>query len=317
LGRSNQADKQAMLTKHITDFLQSKKLVIATSGGVDSMVLVDLLLKNQNINKDNLIIAHFDHKIRSESKNDADFVKTYCQKNKLKIELGNADNKANLEATARKYRYQFLEELRQKSDSDLILTAHHQDDNLETVIMNWQRGAGLFGLSGILALNQKTKIYRPLLYLKKSDLIDHAEKQKIQHIIDESNYDLNFRRNQIRHQIMPELESWKLDYKETILELIELAKTCQIDIINTFLEISIRLEDNQLKLNKRELSNLPGHKLNNLLIFIIRNFQSQTNKQQLLLLKKNIKNLAGNKLCLIGKLAFLTKGKSILLNTKL
>lgn len=313
-----------MLTKHITEFLQSKKLVIATSGGVDSMVLVDLLLKNQKIIKDNIIIAHFDHKIRPESKNDADFVKTFCQKNKLKFELGNANikkiakaNKANLEATARIYRYQFLEKLRQKTESDLILTAHHQDDNLESVIMNWQRGTGLFGLSGIKQFSQKTKIYRPLLRLEKSELISYAKKQKVQHIVDESNYDLNFRRNYIRHQLIPELVSWKLDYKETITELCELAKICQNDIAKTFLEIAIRLECNQLKLSKRELSNLPDCKLNNLLVFIIRNFQTQTNKQQLLLLKKNIKNKSGNKLCLIGKLAFLTKGKCILLNTKL
>jgi len=310
-----------MLTPQIINFLSAKKIIVAVSGGLDSMVLADLLLSNAKINKANLIIAHFDHNLRPASKSDAKFVKIFCQKNKLKFELGEADinriakeSKANLEATARKYRYQFLEELRQKSDSDLILTAHHQDDNLETIIMNWQRGTGLFGLSGILKLNQKTKIYRPLLKLTKSELENHAKKQKIQHIIDESNRDLSFRRNYIRHQLIPVLIDWKSDYKESILELSELAKIWQKDIAHTLLEITIIVNQNQLILNKQELNKLPDHKLNNLLAYIVRHFQVQANKQQLLQLKKNIKNIAGNKLCLIGKLSILTKGKSILLN---
>lgn len=310
-----------MLTEQITDFLQAKKLVVAISGGVDSMVLVDLLLKNAKINKTNLIIAHFDHKIRPESKDEADFVKAFCQNNKLKFELGSSDikyiaktNKANLEATARAYRYQFLENLRRKTGSDLILTAHHQDDNLETVIMNWQRGAGLFGLSGMKQLNQATKIYRPLLNSTKAELISYANQQKIDHINDSSNYDLNFRRNYIRYQLLPELISWRKDYKEVLNELIQSANLWQSNLINSFLEISMELDNDTLRFCKFELSILPEHKLNYTLAYIIKHFQVQNNQHQLFLLKKNIKNTAGNKLCLIGKLAFLTKGKSILLN---
>jgi tRNA(Ile)-lysidine synthase len=133
------------------------RYVVAVSGGVDSVVLLDLLTKTNN----QLTVAHFNHGIRQDSAKEEALVKQLAKRYGLEIKIGNG--KLGLEAseeTARKARYDFLESVRQKHQADAIITAHHQDDLIETALINLLRGTGPHGL---IAIAKNPNILRPLL----------------------------------------------------------------------------------------------------------------------------------------------------------
>jgi tRNA(Ile)-lysidine synthase len=172
--------------------------VVAVSGGVDSMVLLDLLV---GLRKLKLVVAHLDHGIRQTSENDRILV----QKTAAKYGLPFVYDRVNLgsgasEAKAREARYRFLNKVKKASSADAIITAHHQDDLIETAIINMMRGTGRRGLS---ALQSRTDVLRPLLNYPKSDLIKYARDHKIDWHEDSTNRDEMYLRNYIRHSIMP------------------------------------------------------------------------------------------------------------------
>ena len=171
--------------------------IVAVSGGVDSVVLLDLLSKQKKLN---LIVAHFDHGIRKSSNLDHDFVKELAYVRKIpfyseRIELGPDVS----EETARIARYNFLEKTRKNLAADSIVTAHHQDDLIETATFNIIRGTGRRGLS---SLKSTKTIKRPLLLYPKQDLIDYAEKNNLKWLEDETNKDTKYSRNYIRHKLL-------------------------------------------------------------------------------------------------------------------
>ena len=128
--------------------LKPGKYVLAVSGGVDSIVLLDLLAKE--IERDNLVVAHFDHGIRQGSATNREFVEGLAKNYGLEFfyEEGELGAKAS-EALARTKRYEFLNKIKKQTESDAIITAHHQDDVLETIIINLLRGTGRKGLSSL------------------------------------------------------------------------------------------------------------------------------------------------------------------------
>jgi tRNA(Ile)-lysidine synthase len=173
------------------------RYIVAVSGGVDSMVLLDMLVQQPGLL---LTVAHFDHGIRDDSHKDRQLV----QKTAHNYGLPFVYNKGNLgagasEADARKARYQFLHTVRKASLAEAIITAHHQDDLLETAIINMLRGTGRRGLS---SLKSQDRILRPLLTYSKKQIQSYAETHNIVWYEDSTNKDEKYLRNYVRRQIL-------------------------------------------------------------------------------------------------------------------
>jgi tRNA(Ile)-lysidine synthase len=153
-------------------FLKEKRLLLATSGGIDSMVLVHLL---HQLNY-NFAVAHCNFQLRGEESDaDESFVKSFCNENQIDAFIQKFDTKKfasdynlSIQLAARKLRYDWFYELLENEKFDYILTAHHLDDSFETFLINLSRGTGLDGLTGIP--NQNDKIIRPLLVFSRSEI---------------------------------------------------------------------------------------------------------------------------------------------------
>lgn len=182
--------------------LKPGKYVLAVSGGVDSVVLLSLLKHKSIVSKDSpwkLTVAHFDHGIRADSGKDRLFVEKLAKEYQLAFycEEGNLGINSS-EAKARAARYRFLRKIKQQTKSDAIVTAHHQDDLIETAIINLLRGTKAKGLG---SLKSTDEIIRPLLGFSKQQLIDYAKKQKLQWREDATNQDQKYLRNYVRHNL--------------------------------------------------------------------------------------------------------------------
>ena len=188
--------------------ISASKLIIAVSGGVDSIVLFHLCLKL----KLNFFVAHCNFKLRKkESDLDEKFVRDLAIKHNIKFytksfntkKLSNNDNKS-IQMVARELRYSWFEELSKELNIKHILTAHHLDDSLETFLINLSRGSGIDGLLGIPEVNDT--VYRPLLIFKKDEILSYAKENKITWREDSSNKKREYLRNQIRLEVVPKLK---------------------------------------------------------------------------------------------------------------
>ena len=164
------------------------------------MALLDLLRQQPNIK---LIVAHYDHGIRGDSQLDRQLVQQVAQQHKLPFiyDEGKLGPGAS-EAVARKARYDFLRSVRQVTGARAIITAHHQDDLLETVLLNLLRGTAR---RGITSLQSHPDIHRPLLHVTKQELLAHAEGQGLEWREDSTNQDIRYLRNFIRHKLVTQL----------------------------------------------------------------------------------------------------------------
>jgi tRNA(Ile)-lysidine synthetase-like protein len=199
------------------------RYVVAVSGGVDSIVLLDLLRQNKDLE---LVVAHFDHGIRSDSVSDRLLVEQVAKKRKLPFYFDEGKLGPNAsEATARAKRYEFLNNTKEKTKSKAVITAHHQDDLLETAIINILRGTNRRGLSSMYSSN----IIRPLLPYKKQDLLKYASLQNLVWNEDNTNKDTKYLRNYIRLEIIPKLTPVQRD---SVLEIITNSKESNEQIDN-------------------------------------------------------------------------------------
>ncbi len=182
--------------------LQSGRYVVAVSGGVDSVALLHLLAQRPDLR---LTVAHFDHGIRPDSIEDRQFVQMLAKEYGLPFVYQRAELGGNAsEAAARQARYGFLRQVRTASGAEAIITAHHQDDLLETLILNLLRGTGRRGLS---SLKNTEAIKRPLLQVSKKELLRYAEKEGLRWREDSTNNDERYLRNYIRRRILPRFVS--------------------------------------------------------------------------------------------------------------
>jgi len=189
------------------------KYVIAVSGGVDSVVLLHILAKEADLE---LVVAHFNHGIRESSARDEEFVEALADKLNLKYESARGVLGPDAsEDKARQARYKFLNDAKQKHEAASVITAHHQDDLIETAAINIMRGTGPRGLVAILA-NQE--ITRPLLDTPKKDILDFAQKHKIAWVEDESNKDPRYLRNVVRQTLNKNLTQ---EHRQRILKYIK------------------------------------------------------------------------------------------------
>jgi tRNA(Ile)-lysidine synthase len=209
-----------ILSQHIK---KNSTLILAFSGGPDSVFLLDKIVKFQKKLPFRVILAHFNHKLRSnESDLDEKFSKKTAKKHDLDFEVASCKVDAyakkhglSIEEAARKKRYEFLNNIRVKYCADFIVTAHHLDDNLETFLLNFIRGAGVRGLKGMQIKNNN--ILRPLLYINKKEILEYLKKHKLKYRIDKSNKDTQFTRNDLRINVIPKLEKMQPKLNEVFL----------------------------------------------------------------------------------------------------
>ncbi|UQD56721.1 tRNA lysidine(34) synthetase TilS [Flavobacterium sp. K5-23] len=202
---------QTKFENHISNnfsFLNGKKLLLATSGGLDSMVMVHLF---QSLNCE-MALAHCNFQLRGlESFGDQNFVQEYAETNDIPLFVTQFDTQAfandyklSTQVAARDLRYNWFYELLETENYDYVLTAHHADDNIETFLINLSRGTGLEGLLGIP--EQNDKIIRPLLPFSRYDIANYAEENNIEWREDSSNASDKYLRNKIRHDLVPLLK---------------------------------------------------------------------------------------------------------------
>ena len=194
------------LNDHLKD---NDVVVVACSGGPDSMCLMHLVNLIKSYKKIKVIIAHVNHNVREESLSELEFVKTYAYENKNVFEeytISNA-NKYN-ESDFRNFRYDFFREVIEKYDANYLLTAHHGDDLIETVMMRIVRGSNLNGYSGIKKyIDEGTyKVLRPLIFYDKSEILKYNEENNIEFVNDYTNDLDEYTRNRYRHIILPFLK---------------------------------------------------------------------------------------------------------------
>ena len=208
-------------------FNRPDSVLVAVSGGPDSVVLVHVLYSLAAEYSLRMAIAHLNHSLRGpESDRDAEFVTAYARQLDVPIYSEKKDVRAyqrnrriSLEEAARKIRYEFFDTVAAGHGYNKIALGHHSDDNAELILMNLLRGSGPLGLSGISPVRDG-KIVRPLIHLNRSDILDYIAENKLQFVVDTSNNDFSYRRNKIRHHLIPELrESYNPRIGETLNRL--------------------------------------------------------------------------------------------------
>jgi len=230
------------------------RYVLAVSGGVDSMALLDLLVKiNQStalntrdsglVTSDTtraygLVVAHFDHGIREDSKLDRILVEKLARTHKLPFvyDEGNLSKDAS-EDKARTARYEFLRKVQKQTNSDGILTAHHLDDVMETATHNILRGTGRKGISSLKSVDG---LVRPLLHLPKAHLLNYASNNKLEWREDSTNQDMAYRRNYIRHKFLPRLKELSPEKYMLLQQIIKRHHDLNVaidNILTTFLHV--------------------------------------------------------------------------------
>ena len=197
-------------------------VLVAVSGGADSVVLVDILLELAPKYSLRMAIAHLNHCLRqSESDRDETFVASLAKRLELPFYVGREDvrryqerHRLSLEDAARQVRYGFYDSIAAKYGYGKIALGHHGDDNAELVLMNLLRGSGPLGLSGISPVRDN-KIVRPLINLRRSEIMDYVAAKNLDYVTDSSNWDLKYHRNKIRARLMPDLKS---EYNPKLIE---------------------------------------------------------------------------------------------------
>jgi tRNA(Ile)-lysidine synthase len=206
------------LLQHFNQYFLEKKIdvkactfIVAISGGVDSVVLADVC-KRSGLH---FTLAHCNFRLRDEeSERDEQFVRAYAQNLQVPLEVIQFDtsqfaqeNKLSIQEAARVLRYQWFDDLKKSGQFDYILLAHHANDNIETLLMNFLRGTGLKGLTAIPSGTTKEKrLLRPLLTVQRSDIIFYAQKHGLNWVEDSSNSSLKYTRNYFRHELIPSIE---------------------------------------------------------------------------------------------------------------
>ena len=191
-------------------FNKNDIIVVGCSTGPDSMALVDMLLKIKEKYQLQLIVAHVNHNVRKESYDEAIFMKEYCTKNNLLFETMTIEEYSddNFHNEARNIRYNFFESLIKKYNANYLMTAHHGDDLMETILMRMVRGSNLNGYSGFKKIVDMDyyKIVRPLIEYTKQELEEYDHQNNVFFFVDSSNEKDKYTRNRYRKYVLPFLK---------------------------------------------------------------------------------------------------------------
>jgi tRNA(Ile)-lysidine synthase len=200
-------------------------VVVAVSGGADSVALLDILVSLKEFRL-NLIVAHLNHSLRGgESDDDETFVSELAARYGLPCEIGRDDvrslgrqEKLSLEEAGRVARYAFLDQVADRHQANAIAVAHHADDQAETVLMRLLRGAGTAGLAGMTP-KSRGRVIRPLLGVTRSEIEAYLRSRGIAFRSDSSNADPTFLRNRIRHELIPYLATYNPSVRDRLVTM--------------------------------------------------------------------------------------------------
>jgi tRNA(Ile)-lysidine synthase len=243
------------------------KYIVAVSGGVDSVALLDLLV-HKNEGQWGLIVAHVDHGWRPGDA-ERELVEEYAKLHRLHFKIEQLKPVKPSEDAARRERYRFLAQAMEEEAADAIITAHHRDDLIETVVMRAERGGGRLVLS---PFNQGSVI-RPLLNVWKKDLINYARSNHLKWTEDPTNLDAKYHRNRIRIEKIPALRSRNDRFDQIIDELIKQGKDQNQEInqlILSWLEENGQSSQGRYEVGWPALRRLSPEVLSEILLFAFR-----------------------------------------------
>src|SRR5688572_8979123 len=202
--RAGDADLRHRFLLHISDaalFAGEDHLLVAVSGGLDSIVLLHLLRFQT---QQRITVAHYDHALRNSSAGDALWLRGLCNAWSVELHSARATTPPRNEADARTQRYHFLQRIADDVGAARILTAHHANDQAETVLFRILRGTGSAGLAGIA--QRRGNIVRPLLPFTRDEIVDYARAHRLHWREDDTNRDVRYARNRVRRDVLPLLE---------------------------------------------------------------------------------------------------------------
>jgi len=205
-------------------------LIVGVSGGPDSMYLLHRCMELSENMRLKLIVAHVNHGLRDkESDVDEKFVKEVCEKNGLKfknLRINLKKSRANVEEAGRDARYNFFETLRKQHKATWILTAHHLNDNIETMLFNLIRGAHLSGIKAMEVTSPARHLMRPMIGIPRKEILEYLKKHRIKSRQDSSNENLELSRNWLRKKIIPLFKNINPNFEKTFKETLHnLAQT--------------------------------------------------------------------------------------------
>ena len=273
----------------LTDLIQDgDKIVLGVSGGPDSMCMLDMmreLKEEKNINFE-IYVAHINHMIRKEAIDDEKYVQNYCLKHNIEFFVKRADvqkiandKKIGTEEAGRKVRYDFFEEVLQKTGSNKIAIAHNKNDKIETIIMHLLRGSGLSGLKGIEPIRDN-KYIRPLIECERQEIEQYCEDRKLQPRIDKTNFENEYTRNKIRNIVIPYI---KKEFNPNIIQTLSRLSEVATDESN-YIDLQTQKIYNKLLIEKSDKQ----------IILKLKEFNQQENVIQKRLVLKTIKELNGS-----------------------
>ena len=202
---------------------RDKKILVAFSGGKDSLMLLDFINKQRESLNIYAGACHINHGLRHTAKRDEDFCRLYCLKNSIEFytyniseELKN-DNIGGTESSARKYRYKYLLQTVKENNYDFLFTAHTYSDDIESFFVDLYTGASLFTLGGIMYENNQ--IIRPMLNITTEMVNDYIAENNLEPVFDETNNDIKYVRNRIRHKLIPVLYGCGNEFEKSVIKL--------------------------------------------------------------------------------------------------
>ena len=220
-----------MQPKFIDESLKNKTVAVAVSGGEDSMALLHFTLSVKDKYSFNVACINVEHGIRGKSsEQDSAFVRKYCEDNAIPCIFYSVDSlkkaekeKLTVEQAARMLRYDCFKNALKTKKCDVIFTAHHLKDNMESVLINLFRGTGIKGLAGVT--NYGDVILRPFINVKKEEISEYVKAHNIPFVTDETNLQDDYTRNYIRHNVIPAIEKVFPEAETSVQRLSEIAAT--------------------------------------------------------------------------------------------
>jgi tRNA(Ile)-lysidine synthase len=274
--RDQSSDRMNKLETELKKYILSSRLIqpgqsvlLAVSGGVDSMAMLHLFSKLCGQLKLRLSVIHVNHQLRGEeSMGDEKFVQSaseyyripfYCER--IDVLSYAHEHGLSKQLAARQLRYQCFEHIRTEASADAVATAHHADDNAETILLNILRGTGIRGLAGIPPKREAGCIIRPLLFAARKEIEAYALEQGIKYRNDSSNSSMAYRRNELRHAILPVLQKRHPRIVKTLNQIAgtmrDVNKKMRVIVENT-LQSALRQDpQGQFILNVNELTSAP------------------------------------------------------------
>lgn len=242
--------------------LESKTLLVAASGGPDSMALLDILKNLQAKKNFQLMAAHFNHQLREDSEEESELLKKYCDEKNVPLFIAKwpkeEQPKVGIEAAARHARYAFLTQIAKENKADYLLTAHHGDDLLENILLKFIRSGNPEEMNSLQRVGEMhgVKLLRPLLGYSKDELLQYNQAHRIDFITDLTNQADETMRNRLRHHVVPLLKKENpaliknaLFFSQKMDELIDYVdeKNIAVGQLERFLNVAYRIKSEKLK----------------------------------------------------------------------